>query len=168
MAKITTNTTGTQPSLWITDVITNGSPVFTDDNGILSVICLQDITITNSTGTFNWTSFCDTDTRKLTTPADNSISTNIVIDTAGWFGDATKTAASAAFDGIQKLSGDKTLIGFRIYWNDQTGAGATSKYRQGLGYITNLAPTVSPDAPIWVSPLEIAVDGGFTDGAGAL
>jgi AdoMet-dependent rRNA methyltransferase SPB1 len=37
-------------------------------------------------------------------------------------------------------------------------------YYEGTGYISALAPTVSPDAPVWVSPLTIAVDGAFTTG----
>jgi uncharacterized protein YcfL len=168
MAKITTNTAGTQPSLWITTTFTNGVADFSDDAGILAVTCLQDITITNSTGVYSYTSFCDTSTRKLTTPADNSLSTNIVVDDAVFFGDSTKTAASAAHSGLSKLSNDGTKIGFRVYWNDNTGATATSKYRQGQGFITNLAPTVGVDAPVWVSPVEIAVDGGYTDGVGAI
>lgn len=168
MARITTNTTNTQPSLWITSAFTAGVPDFSDADGILAVTCLQDITMTNSTGVYSYTSFCEADTRKLSTPADNSISTNVVIDDAVWFGLATATAASAAFTGVSKLSSDKNLVGFRVYWNDKTGAGVTSKYRQGVGYITNIAPTVNPEAPVWISPMEIAVDGGYTDGVGAI
>jgi hypothetical protein len=168
MARITTNTTNTQPSLWITTVFTSGVPDFSDDNGVLAVTCLQDITLTNSTGVYSYTSFCDGDTRKLTAPADNSISTNMVIDDAVWFGDSTATTASAQFQGVSKLANDKVLIAFRVYWSDKTGSGVASKYRQGQGFITNLAPTVNPDAPVWVSPLEIAVDGAYSDGVGAI
>jgi hypothetical protein len=168
MARITTNTTGTQPSLWMTTEFTGDTPDFSDASGILAVTCLQDITITNATGVYSFTSFCDVDTQKLTTPADNSISTNIVLDDLVFFGDPAATAASAARQGVSKLGSDKTLVGFRIYWNDQTGSGATSRYRQGVGFITNIAPTVSPEAPVWVSPLEVAVSGGYTDGSGAI
>jgi predicted RecA/RadA family phage recombinase len=117
---------------------------------------------------YSYTSFCEGDTRKLTAPADNSISTNMVIDDIVWFGKSTATAGSAAFQGVSKLANDKVQIGFRIYWSDKTGTTTTSKYRQGLGYITNLAPTVNPEAPVWVTPLEIAVDGGYSDGVGAI
>jgi len=168
MARITTNTTNTQPSLWLTTAFINGVPDFSGTAGILAVTCLQDITITNSTGVYSYTSFCEGDTRKLTAPADNSISTNMVIDDIVWFGKSTATAGSAAFQGVSKLANDKVQIGFRIYWSDKTGTTTTSKYRQGLGYITNLAPTVNPEAPVWVTPLEIAVDGGYSDGVGAI
>ncbi len=168
MVRITTNTTNTQPSLWVTSTITAGVPDFSDTAGILAVTCLTDITMTNSTGVYSYTSFCETDTRKLATPADNSIATNVVIDDTVWFGDSGATAASAAFSGVSKLSSDKALVGFRVYWNDKTGAGLTSKYREGVGYITNIAPTVNPESPVWVSPMEIAVDGGYTDGVGSI
>jgi len=35
---------------------------------------------------------------------------------------------------------------------------------RGLGYITSVSPTVSPDSPVWVSPMEIAVSGDMTTG----
>lgn len=168
MARITTNTTNTQPSLWVTTDFTNGVPDFTDPDGVLAVTCLQDITLTNSTGAFSYTSFCDSDSRKLTTPADNSISTNVVIDDVVWFGEPNATAGSAARLGASAIGNDKVLIGFRVYWSDKSAAGATSRYRQGQGFITNLAPTVNPDSPVWVSPLEIAVDGAYSDGVGAI
>lgn len=168
MAQITTNTSGTQPSLWITTSFTNGVPDFTDDAGILGVTCLTDITINNSTGIYSFQTFCNDDSLKLTIPADNSISTNVVIDDLVWFGDSAATANSAAFQGVSKLANDKVRIGFRIYYNDKTGTGASSRYRQGSGYFTSIAPTVNPGAPVWVSPCEIAVDGKYTDGTGAL
>jgi hypothetical protein len=168
MARITVNTSGTQPSLWLTTEFTAGLPDFTDASGVLATTCLTDITLNNSTGAYSYNSFCDGDARKLTAPADNSISTNLVIDDVVWFGDATATAGSAARQGVSKLGNDKVLIGFRVYWSDKTASGTTSKYRQGQGFITNLAPTVSPDAPVWVTPMEIAVDGAYTDGVGAI
>jgi hypothetical protein len=165
MARITTNTTGTQPCIIITaNVVANGNNyTATFGSGDITVPQVQDITVTNSTGVFSYTTFQDTDTRKLSTPADNSIATNVVIDDTTWFGNANATANTAAFLGLQKLSGDKMIIGFKMYWNDNDGAGTGARYRQGVGFITNLAPSVSPDAPVWVTPLEIAVDNYFTD-----
>ena len=51
MARITVNTTGTQPHLYVS---TNTANV---EANALSVTCLQDITVTNSTGIFSWTDF---------------------------------------------------------------------------------------------------------------
>lgn len=165
MARITVNTTGTQPCLVLTsNVSVNGVPTF-DSNVDLYVTCLQDITVTNSTGVYSYTDFCSDATKKLATPADNSISATVVIDDQVWFGNGAAYSANAAITiGVQKLANDKELVGFRVFWADKTGTTAGAKYRQGVGYVTSLAPTVTPEAPVWISPIEIAVDGSFTDG----
>jgi hypothetical protein len=41
---------------------------------------------------------------------------------------------------------------------------ANAYYYTGVGYISSLAPTVSPEAPVWVSPMTLAVDGDMTVG----
>ena len=155
MARITTNETGTQPVLEISTDTANVS------NAAMSVICLQDVTITNSTGVYSYTSFCDTDTQKLPTPADNEISTNIVIDSAVFFGNGSATANTAAFYGLSDISVNKIPVAWKLYYNGNANG---AFYSTGTGYVTSLAPTVSPDAPVWVSPLTIAIDGGITNG----
>jgi hypothetical protein len=157
MARITVNTTGKQPTLYVS---TNTGNVA---NAPLSITCLQDITITNSTGIYSWTDFCSTDTNKITTPADNEISTNIVIDDVGFFGNATATSTTAEYNGISGLSINKIPVSFQIVLNG-TNTTANAFYYEGVGYISALAPTVSPDAPVWVTPLTIAVDGDMTTG----
>jgi hypothetical protein len=152
MARITTNTTGTQPVI-VLETATAG--------GNLTIPFIQDITITNSTGVYSYTTFSDVDTRKLSTPADNEISTNVVIDDTTYFGNSSATANTAAYLGISSLSVNKTPIAFTIYWAGAT-AGATDRISEGEGFITSLAPTTSPDAPVWVTPLTIAVDGTMT------
>lgn len=157
MARITTNTTGTQPTLYVSTDTSNIA------NAALSVICLQDITITNSTGIFSWTDFCSIDTNKVTTPADNEITTNVVLDAENWFGNVSAGNTTAAYNGVSGLSINKIPVSFQIVMNgNNTSNGAF--YYEGTGYISALAPTVSPEAPVWVSPLTIAVDGAFTTG----
>lgn len=157
MARITTNTTGTQPTLYVSTDTSNIA------NAALSVICLQDITITNSTGIFSWTDFCSIDTNKVTTPADNEITTNVVLDAENWFGNVSAGNTTAAYQGVSGLSINKVPVSFQIVMNgNNTSNGAF--YYEGTGYISALAPTVSPEAPVWVSPLTIAVDGAFTTG----
>jgi hypothetical protein len=157
MARITVNTTGTQPTLYVSTDTSNIA------NAALSVVCLQDITITNSTGIFSWTDFCSTDTNKVTTPADNEITTNVVLDPINWFGNASASNTTAEYNGVSGLSINKIPVSFQIVMNgDDTANGAY--YYEGVGYISALAPTVSPEAPVWVSPLTIAVDGSFTTG----
>ena len=157
MARITTNTTGTQPTLYVSTDTANVA------NAALSVICLQDITITNSTGIFSWTDFCSIDTNKVTTPADNEITTNVVLDAENWFGNSSAGNTIAEYNGVSGLSINKIPVSFQIVMNgNNTSNGAF--YYEGTGYISALAPTVSPEAPVWVSPLTIAVDGAFTTG----
>ena len=159
MARITVNTTGTQPTLLVsTDLISN-SANWGNIANTLSVTCLQDITVTNSTGIFSWTDFCSLDTNKVTTPADNEISTNIVIDPTRFFGTSPgATSGNATQLGVSGLSINKVPVQLKLVLN---GGNATSNayYYAGQGYISSLAPTVSPEAPVWVTPMTIAVDG---------
>lgn len=69
--------------------------------------------------------------------------------------------------GIFGLSNDKTEITFDLYFGDEND-GTAGKYASGTGYITGLAPTVSADAPVWVSPITITVDSDFTISDSAL
>lgn len=151
MARITTNTSGTQPVIELA----------TGVSGNLTIPFIQDLTITNATGVYSYTTFSDVDQRKLSTPANNEISTNIVIDDTAYFGNALATSGSAAELGISNLSVNKTAITFTIYWAGKS-SGTTDRVTTGTGFITNLAPKTSPTAPVWVSPLNIAVDGTMT------
>lgn len=163
MARITVNTTGTQPTLLVsTDLISN-SANWGNIANVLSVTCLQDVTITNSTGVYTYTDFCDTDTRKLTTPADNEISTNVVIDNLGFFGNANATAGSSSFYGVSGLSLNKIPVQFKVIMNGSNTSNGAYWYA-GQGFISSLAPTVAPDAPVWLSPVTVAVDGKMTTG----
>ena len=148
MARITTNTTGTQPVITLSTATSGGN---------LVIPFIQDVTITNSTGVYAYTTFTDADKRKLSTPADNEVSTNIVIDDAAFFGNSAATAGTAANLGLIGLSGTKTAVNFTIDWAGANGASST-----GTGFITSIAAKTSPEAPVWVTPLNIAVDGGFT------
>lgn len=155
MARITTNTTGTQPVL---EISTDASNVA---NAAMSVVCLQDVTLTNSTGVYSYTTFCTTDMSKLSTPADNEITTNIVIDGAVFFGDSLAAAGTAANYGLSDISINKIPVSWKLYYN---GTAAGAYFSEGVGFITSLAPTVNPDAPVWVTPLTLAIDGDIING----
>ena len=116
---------------------------------------LQDITLNNSAGQFNWTQLDVFANLTVSTPATNSISANLVLDSETFF--TGKNSTASLFD----ISNDATLIYFRVYFD---GNRTASKYVSGSGFITNLAPTVNPTAPVWVSPIQISVDGDFTVG----
>ena len=157
MARITTNTTGTQPVI----VIGLSGANLANASQAITVPYVQDVTITNSTGVYAYTDFSDTDQRKLSTPADNKIGTNVVVDDTAYFGNALGTSGTAPYLGIASLSTNKNVLDFKIYWN---GSNTGAHYYSGTGFITNLAPKTSPTQPVWLTPLEIAVDGSFTSG----
>jgi len=166
MARITVNTTGKQPHIYLSTDLTDftGSVATVSGFDFLDVVCLQDVTITNSTGVFSWTDFCATDMNKVTTPADNSIETNMVISPDEFFGDDTHIPTTGApYEGVNGLSANKIEVQFVVVMDGEIDV--TGKYYyQGKGYITSIAPTVSPEAPVWVSPMTIAVDGALTQG----
>ena len=118
-----------------------------------TVPALQDITVNNNVGIFNWTQLDSFGQFSLPTPASNSIAANLVVDTSTYF---ASTVSTSGVPGIHNLSNAATLIYWRVYFN---GTGTGSRYVSGQGYITALAPTVNPTAPVWVTPVTIAVDG---------
>lgn len=119
------------------------------------VPALQDVTINNAAGVFNWTQLDTFAQLAVSTPASNSISANLVLDSATFF------AATNGVPGLFDLSNDAVEVYFRVYFN---GRKVGSKYVSGSGYVTNLAPTVNPTAPVWVSPVQISVNGDLTAG----
>lgn len=119
------------------------------------VPALQDVTINNQAGVFNWTQLDTFAQLAVSTPATNSISANMVLDSTTFF------SGSNGVEGLFNLSNDATEIYFRVYFN---GRGVGSRFVSGQGYITNLAPTVNPTAPVWVSPITISVNGDLATG----
>lgn len=114
------------------------------------VPALQDITINNAVGVFQWTQLDEFSNKTVPTPANNSIAGNFVLDSTTFF------TGSNGVSGLFDLSNDATLVYFRVYFN---GRGTGAKFVSGSGYITALAPTVNPTAPVWVSPITLSVDG---------
>jgi hypothetical protein len=129
-------------------------------NIALIVPSMQDITVNNSTGVFRWKTLDSTAESAATTPATNQISLNVVVDTDAFFGDSGASDA-VKLAGLFNVSKNKTKVFFRVHFN---GTDSTSKYLSGSGYISGLAPTVNPDAPLWVTPVTIEVDGDYTVG----
>ncbi len=132
----------------------------------LVVPALQDITLNAANDVFTWTQLDETAKLQIATTSTNSISMNLVLDQATFFG--TGDGADAGSDinradeyGLFNLSKDKVKIDFDLYLGD-TDSGGSGKTVSGSGYITGLAPTVSADSPVWVSPITITVTGEYT------
>jgi hypothetical protein len=122
---------------------------------------LQDVTINNSNDVFTWTQLDESSKLQVATTATNSIAMNCVLEKDTFFGNASATANSAARLGVFGLSKDKSLVSFSLYMGD-TSSGGTGPTVTGSGYVTGLAPTVSADAPVWVSPITLTVTGDYT------
>lgn len=131
----------------------------TDTDG-LDVPALQDVTINNANDVFTWTQLDAASKKQIATTATNSLSMNIVLDQDTFFGTSV-AGEDAQTAGIFGLSKDKTKITFTLYLGDEDDGGA-GKTISGQGYVTGLAPTVSADSPVWVSPVTITVDGDYT------
>lgn len=137
-----------------TALATIGSWTSTTTN-VLAVPALQDITVTNSNGTFRWVQLDATSRYVVTTPATNSLNFNIVLDDASFF--TTTVGGSNASKGLLGLSNNKDRVYFQFAWG-----GGTAHVTTGTGFLANLAPKVTPDQPVWLSPLVIEVDGNYT------
>ena len=147
----------------------NGEPVapvvgdFTDEDVAIVIPGLQDVTLNNANGSFRWKQLDQSGESVITTNATNSLSGNFVLDPSAFFGDSTADALSAAEAGIFKLSNERTQVDFYLAPSGDTAVG-DNKVFMGNGFISALAPTVSADSPVWVSPITIEVNGDYTVG----
>jgi hypothetical protein len=126
----------------------------------LNIPALQDVTINNANDVFTWTQLDQGSKLQIATTATNSLSMNIVLDQTVFFG-TTSAGNVAVSKGVFGLSKDKDLVEFSLYMGD-TSSGANGKTISGNAYVTGLAPTVSADAPVWVSPITLTVTGDFS------
>jgi hypothetical protein len=130
----------------------------------LTVPALQDITINAANDVFTWSQLDSTAKKQVATTSTNSVAMNLVVDPATFFGTtlASVQTDTVAAQGILGLSRNKTLVTFSLKFQE---GGATDRFIKGQGYITGLAPTVSADSPVWVSPITITVTGEYTASA---
>jgi hypothetical protein len=131
-----------------------------NDSAGLTVPAIQDVTVNNANDVFTWTQLDSGSKQQIATTATNSLSMNIVVDQTAFFG-APAPATKAALAGIFGLSKNKTLVEFELFLG-KTEAGGAGKTISGKGYVTGLAPTVSADSPVWVTPVTITVTGDYT------
>lgn len=126
----------------------------------LTVPALQDITINAANDVFTWSQLDSSAKLQVATTSTNSISMNLVLDQDIFFGTNLSAAVSGTIleQGLFGCSRNKTLVNFIL----KVEEGATDTVIKGVGYITGLAPTISADAPVWVSPCTITVVGEYT------
>lgn len=126
-----------------------------DTGNVMTLPALQDITVNATPGTFEWQQLDSLSSKIVTTPSTNSLNLNIVLDPTTFFDGEGDTA------GVFDITNAKTKVYFRMYWSGDTSG---DRYIEGEGYLSDLAPTVSATAPVWVSPLTILVDGSYVSG----
>ena len=130
----------------------------------LTVPALQNVTINAANDVFTWSQLDATAKKQVATTSTNSLGMNLVVDSATFFGTTLASVQSdtVAAQGLLGLSRNKTLVTFSLKVSEE---GASDKYIKGQGYITGLAPTVSAESPVWVSPITITVTGEYTASA---
>jgi hypothetical protein len=128
----------------------------------LTIPALQDVTINASNDVFTWTQLDATAKKQVATTSTNSIAMNLVVDSPSFFGTSVAAASTdtVAANGLLGLSRNKMLVTFSFKFAED-GA-SDDRYIKGQGYITGLAPKISADQPVWVTPVTITVTGEYT------
>lgn len=129
-------------------------------SGNITVPALQDVTVNNSNDVFTWSQLDATAKQQVATTSTNSLAMSLVVDPTTFFGTNVSAIQSGttASQGILGLSRNKTLVTFSLKMVEDT----TDYFLKGQGFITGLAPTLSADAPVWVTPTTITVTGEYT------
>lgn len=127
---------------------------------IVSVPALQNMTINNATDVFTWSQLDSASKLQIPTTATNNVETTLVVDHDTFFGsNGNINGTTAPEKGLMGLSKGKDLVDFEIR---ASAASGNAVYITGSGYITNLAPTVSAEQPVWTTPMTLAVTGDYT------
>ena len=127
----------------------------------LSIPSLQDVTVNAANDVFSWTQLDAAAKKQIATTSSNSLSMNLVVSQDSFFGTGTAATTTAAGAGVIGLSTQKAIVEFDLFMGEESDGGA-GKTLNGTGYITGLAPTVSADSPVWVSPITITMDSDYT------
>ena len=124
--------------------------------GGMTVPLMQDITVSASTGTVRYSTLDSTASSAFTTVNENSISLNMLVDESTFFGDTGNATNQVAADGLLSTSIGKTEVFFTVAFE---GTDSGDYYVSGKGFLTGLTPTASIDQAVWISPMEIVVNG---------
>jgi hypothetical protein len=126
---------------------------------------LQDVTMNAANDVFTWTQLDSTAKKQVATTSTNSLAMNLVVDDSLFFGTTLGSTVTdtAAAQGLLGFSRNKTLINFILKFVEGGSNQATAdRFVKGTGYITGLAPKISADQPVWVTPITITVTGEYT------
>ena len=147
-------TAGTEAILTVGTTAAMAQPAGTNE---LVIPLMQDVTVNASPGIVRYSVLDNASSKAFTTVNENSISGNMLLDEDTFFGPAAAGGLNTIADnGLFKTSTDKTEIFFSIAFQ---GSDSGDHYISGQGFISGLAPSASMDAAIWLTPIEIVVNG---------
>lgn len=146
-------TSGSQAILTLGNTSSMAQPGGT--NGLV-IPLVQDITVNTAPGTVRYSTLDSTASSAFTTVVENSVTLNMLVDEATFFGDSGNTLNSVATSGLWSTSNSKTEVNFSVAFE---GADSGDYYLSGTGFIGGLAPSASIDQAVWISPMEITVNG---------
>ena len=146
-------TAGSQAILTLGNTEALSLPGATDG---MVVPLMQDVTVNASPGTVRYSTLDSSSSSAFTTVNENSISGNMLIDEETFFGLAVAGNNLTANDGLFDTSKNKTETFFTVAFE---GADSGDYYLKGKGFIGGIAAAASIDAAVWISPLEITVNG---------
>ena len=126
----------------------------------LIIPLMQDVTVSATTGTVRYSVLSSPSSSAFTTVNENSVTLNMLLDGAVFFGDGASATNTITNKGLLETSIDKTEIFWSVAFNEGNTTG--EYYVKGKGFLTGLTPTSSMDAAIWISPMEIVVNGEIT------
>jgi hypothetical protein len=126
-------------------------------NGLV-VPLVQDINVGTTPGTVRYSTLDSTASSAFTTVVENSISLNMLLDDDVFFG-ASNASNEVANVGLWSTSNSKTEVFFSVAFE---GADSGDYYLSGQGFIGGLAPSASIDQAVWISPMEIIVNGNLS------
>jgi hypothetical protein len=142
------------PTVKLIALDSSGNPISANTIGNLVIPTLTSLTINNANDVYTWSQLNESAKLQLATTSTNSLSTNLVVEELTFFGNASAYAASAQKLGVLGLSTGKVKCDFEVTMGSKTVT--------GKGYVTGLAPAISADAPVWVTPITITVSGEYT------
>ena len=155
MAGVINVTAGSQAIL----VLGNTAPLAVPGAaGSMNVPLMQDLTISTSPGSVRYSTLDSTASSAFTTTVENSVTGNMLVDDDAFFGLSNATN-QVVNDGLWTTSNGKTEVFFSVAFE---GADTDDYYLTGKGFISGLAPAASVDAAVWISPIEIVVNGDLT------
>lgn len=127
-------------------------------NGLV-VPTIQDVTLNATPGTVRYSTLDSPASSAFTTVNENSLSLNLLVDDAVFFGDGSNAVNQVANVGLLGASIAKSEVYFSLTFE---GTGSSANYVTGRGFIGGLAPTSSIDQAVFISPCEIIINGEIT------